>query len=97
MEEIPFPKSSKSGLFYPEQKGLRNFFAEEEMERIIEASPEWLEPMVITAYLTGMREGELLNLRWEWVDLHTGIIYLPFSKTLKDATGKGKGLSCRDS
>jgi len=90
MEENPFPKSSKSGLFYPEQKGLRNFFTEEEMERIIEASPEWLEPMVITAYLTGMREGELLNLRWECVDLHTGIIYLPSSKTLKDATGKGQ-------
>ena len=43
MEENPFPKTSKSGLFYSDQKGLRNFFTEEQMEKIIEASPEWLK------------------------------------------------------
>ena len=42
MEESPFPKTSKSGLFYPDQKGIRNFFTEEQMEKIVEASPEWL-------------------------------------------------------
>jgi integrase len=90
MEGNPFPKTSKSGLFYSEQKGLRNFFTEEQMRKIVDASPEWLNPIVITAYLTGMRESELLSLRWEWVDLHTGVIYLPSSKTLKDPTGKGQ-------
>jgi len=44
MEGNPFPKTSKSGLFYPEQKGLRNFFTEEQMEKIVDASPEWLKP-----------------------------------------------------
>lgn len=90
MEDSPFPKSSKSGLFYSEKKGLRNFFTEEQMERIIEASPEWLRPMILTAYYTGMREGELLSLRWEWVDLKDGVIYLPSTKTLKDPTGRGQ-------
>jgi integrase len=90
MEESPFPKTSKSGLFYSDQRGLRNFFTEEQMEKIIEASPEWLRPLVLTAYYTGLREGELLGLRWEWVDLKDGVIYLPSTKTLKDSTGRGQ-------
>jgi integrase len=90
MEESPFPKTSKSGLFYPDQQGLRNFFTEEQMEKIIEASSEWLKPLILTAYYTGMREGELLGLRWEWVDLKDGVIYLPSTKTLKDSTGRGQ-------
>jgi integrase len=90
MEESPFPKTSKSGLFYPEKKGLRNFFTEEQMEKIVEVSPDWLKPMILTAYYTGLREGELLNLRWKWIDFKDGVIYLPCTKTLKDPTGKGQ-------
>jgi len=90
MEESPFPKTSKSGLFYPDQKGLRNFFTEEQMEKIVETSPEWLRPLILTSYYTGLREGELLGLRWKWIDLKDGIIYLPSTKTLKDSTGRGQ-------
>jgi integrase len=90
MEESPFPKTSKSGLFCPEQRGLRNFFTEEQMEKIVKTSPEWLKPMILTAYYTGLREGELLGLRWEWIDLKDGVIYLPSTKTLKDPTGRGQ-------
>ncbi|MBI5968656.1 MAG: tyrosine-type recombinase/integrase [Deltaproteobacteria bacterium] len=90
MEDTPFPKTTKSGLFFPEQKGLRNFFTEDQMEKIVEASPSWLKPMVLTAYYTGLREGELLGLRWDWIDLKDGVIYLPSTKTLKDPTGKGQ-------
>jgi integrase len=90
MEQSPFPRASKSGLFSPERKGLRNFFTENQMERILQASPDWLRPLILTAYYTGMREGELLNLSWDKVDLEVGVIYLPSSKTLKDLTGKGQ-------
>jgi integrase len=90
MESNPFPSTTKSGLFYPEKKGLRNFFTEEQIEKMLEASPEWLRPMVLTAYYTGLRESELRGLRWEWIDLNSGVIYLPSSKTLKDTTGLGQ-------
>jgi len=90
MEENPFPRTSKSGLFYSEKKGLRNFFTEEQMEKIVDASPEWLKPMILTAYYTGLRQGELLGLRWEWIDLKNGVIYLPSTKTLRDSTGRGQ-------
>ena len=46
--------------------------------------------MILTAYYTGLREGELLGLRWEWLDLKDGVIYLPSTKTLKDSTGRGQ-------
>ena len=92
MEESPFPKTSKSGLFYPDQKGLRNFFTEEQMEKILEVSPKWLRPMILTSYYTGVREGELLGLRWKWIDLKDGVIYLPSTKTLKDLAGRGQRL-----
>ncbi len=60
------------------------------MEKIVEASPEWLKPMILKAYYTGLRQGELLGLKWEWIDLKEGIIYLPSTKTLKDSTGRGQ-------
>lgn len=90
LQESPFPAIPKSGLFYPEQKGLRNFFTEMQIERIIETASEWLKPMVLTAYYTGLRLGELLGLRWEWVDFENGVIYLPSTKTMKDPTGRGQ-------
>jgi len=75
MEENPFPQTSKSGLFYPEAKGLRNFFTEEQMEKIVETSPAWLRPMILVSYYTGLREGELFALRWPMIDLNEGVIY----------------------
>lgn len=92
LEESPFPKDSKSGLFYPEKKGLRHFFTEEQMEKIVEAAPVWLRPLILASYYTGARQGELLGLKWEWIDLKDGVFYLPSTKTLKDTTGIGQNV-----
>ena len=93
MEESPFPKVPKSGLFYSEKKGLRLFFKEEQMVKIVQVSPDWLRPIILANYLTGLRQGELLNLKRKWVDLKEGIIYLPSTKTLKDPTGMGQKIA----
>ena len=90
IETSPFPKSPKSGLFFSEKRGLRNFFTQEEVVKICDASPEFLRPIVIVAYYTGMRLGEILKLRWEYVNFALGVINLPKSKTLKDETGLGQ-------
>jgi integrase len=90
LEKSPFPVDPKSGLFHPEPRGLRNFFSEKEMVKIIGAAPEWMKPIIITSYLTGMRSGEVRGLRWNHVDLENGVLHLPSSKTLKDATGLGQ-------
>jgi integrase len=40
-----------------------------ELRAVLEASPEWLRPIVALAACTGMRRSELLGLRWLDVDL----------------------------
>src|SRR5262249_43898674 len=46
-----------------------------------------LRSLVIAAVDTGMRRGELLNQRWEHIDLNRGLIFVTRSKT---AEGEGR-------
>jgi integrase len=39
-----------------------------------------LKPLIVLAIETGMRRGELLELRWEHVDLKLGVAHLPLTK-----------------
>jgi len=47
-----------------------------DVERITGACPDWYAAMIWTAYYTGMRRGELLNLRRKQVNLQRRMIYL---------------------
>jgi integrase len=46
----------------------------------------WLLPLVTLALNTGMRQGELLKLKWENVDMERGSITILQSKTLRRKT-----------
>jgi integrase len=48
----------------------------EEFQRLLEALPLSLHLAIIIAYYTGMRRGEILNLRWHQIDLSKGLIRL---------------------
>lgn len=52
-----------------------------EIARLLAACSPEIQPLVVTALLTGMRKGELLKLRWEHVDLATGTIYVLETKS----------------
>jgi integrase len=52
-----------------------------EEAHLIEALPEWLGPLVITAIHTGLRRGELLKLRWNDVDLNAGAVTIHKGKS----------------
>lgn len=86
LEVSPFPKIPKSGLFFSERhtRGKKKYYTEEEVRKIIEALPEdpwYLRALVITAYLSGMRAGEILRLRRDTsVDLAKGKIFLAKTK-----------------
>ncbi len=86
LEESPFPKDPKSGLFYSEKgtRGRKKFYTEAEVIKIIEALPKdpwYLRAMTITAYLSGMRAGEMLNLKRETgLNLQAGEIFLTMTK-----------------
>jgi len=48
----------------------------DEYQRLVEACSEHVAPMVILAYRTGMRRGEILGLRWEQLRLADKVILL---------------------
>ena len=52
-----------------------------QFERLMVALPIHLKPIVATAYYTGMRRGEILNLTWKSVDLVNKIITLEATAT----------------
>lgn len=55
----------------------------EEEERLLKASPGWLSELVIFSVETGLRQSEVLNLRWPHVDL--------FRKTITILEQKNRG------
>ena len=58
----------------------QGFFSSEEVDRLCSTAPSWLAEMIRFAYATGWRRGQLLALRWEWVDFEEREIRLPDTK-----------------
>ncbi len=56
----------------------------EEFGQVYDTAKTWLKPMLLMAYHTGMREGEIRSLRWDQVDLKTDTIRLQSSDTKTD-------------
>jgi integrase len=59
----------------------------EEFGRLQAAAEPWLRPMLLVAYLTGMRRGEIRSLRWDQVDLKRGTMRL---KSIHTKTDEGR-------
>ena len=65
---------SRRGTFKEEPKG--QYIPHEDFWKIHKFLPDYLKPVALTAYLTGMRRGEIINLEWDRVDLFGGFIDL---------------------
>ncbi len=71
LKKIKLPKVSKA---FPE------FISENELRIIIEnTSEEFLKDLFTVAFYTGMRLGELVNMKWSWVDLNENQIIVKCS------------------
>ena len=66
-----------------EENHRLRFLNEEEIMRLLDSSSARLRPVLVCALLTGMRRGEILNLRWENVSVEHGTIYILQSKSGK--------------
>lgn len=57
------------------------FLENADIVRLFAACDEVIQPIVEVALLTGMRRGEILNLRWEHIDLTNGVIHVLKTKS----------------
>lgn len=57
------------------------YYEHHEYQALKNALPQYLRPVVTMAYYTGMRKGEMLNLKWSQVNLVEGRITLPPADT----------------
>lgn len=67
--------------FLKENNKRDRVLSREEFQSLLDVSPSHLKPILITAYETGMRAGEIFSLAWEQVDLEQGFITLKAEQT----------------
>ncbi len=59
---------------FKEPPGRLRYLNDEEIERLMDCCAEHLRPIVVMALNTGMRKGEIFNLKWQNIDLKNRII-----------------------
>jgi integrase len=81
---VPNDNPVSSVKFFKEHNIRDRILTAEEFQRMLNASPEYLKPILHCAYHTGMRRGEILALTWDKVDLKAGFIRLKDTDTKTD-------------
>jgi integrase len=65
------------------------FYSQNDFQRLLSAIQEdWLRNIVIFSALIGMRQGEILSLRWSQVDLERSWVRIESSKVFRTKSGK---------
>jgi integrase/recombinase XerD len=68
----PFPRAKK--LKMRKRKKKYRTLEPNEFGELLEACDPWLRDVVVFAFLTGARKGEIQALEWPWINLHTGVL-----------------------
>ena len=76
IKDNPFAKVSMERLSQPRVR----YLTPEEFDKLYQACNDKLKPIVLLAVNTGMRQDNILSLRWQDVDLNRGVIVLPHTK-----------------
>ncbi|HUI64290.1 MAG TPA: site-specific integrase [Bacteroidota bacterium] len=73
------------------------YFKHQEFRQLMSAIREnWLRDLVLFAAATGMRQGEILSLRWENVDLCRRIAHVECNSSFKPKGGKMRSVPLSD-
>jgi len=68
----------------PEANAIERELSDEGEERLLKASPAWLQDLIMVAVDTGLRRGELVGLCWDRVDLARAEVGLTETKNGKE-------------
>jgi integrase len=81
IESNPFDRGE--GLFYKKCGKRERALTPDEVRKIVDAACHKLKPILLTGILTGLRRSDILNLKWEDIDLDRARISLVEEKTKK--------------
>lgn len=59
---------------FPEDNYITRYLTEDEEKRLMAELPSYLKPIVICALTTGLRKSNILNLKWDNIDLNMNFI-----------------------
>ena len=73
------------------------YYGREDFQRLLDTIREsWLRDVVLFAAVTGMRQGEILSLRWDQVDFQARVARLSSSASFRTKTGKRRSVPLGD-
>lgn len=84
IHQIPVSRFPK---FRGEDNIRKRIFTAEELQRMIDSAPEFMMRMIVMAAGTGMRQNEIVQLEWKWVNLEEGFVDIPAEIT-KSGSGR---------
>lgn len=59
------------------KENIKYFKDWQELQKVIDAAPKHLKPIILTAVYTGLRRGRILSLKWEQIDWENNqIVYM---------------------
>ena len=73
LDENPFTRF-RDPIFFEERNDRVRFLEEDEIKRLLDASPLYLANLIKGAIFTGLRKGDLFNLKWSDVNLERGFL-----------------------
>jgi len=76
IDENPFNRfrEFEERIFLEEDNNRVRFLEEDEIRKLLSVSPVYLQNIIKAAILTGLRKGDLLNLKWSDIDLERGFL-----------------------
>jgi site-specific recombinase XerD len=79
----------------PENKPI--FITKEEFQKLLNVIEEhWLKEIIIFAVSTGLRRGELVNLKWNSIDLNRKLLYIESTPTFRTKSGRMRIIPLND-
>lgn len=74
------------------------YFTEQDFQKLLGiVKQQWLRDILVVAVLTGMRQGELLSLKWSNLDFERGLIRIQSSDSFTTKSGKRRSIPMHES